>query len=59
MNLRTSFPLLTVALLTLPALAGPPLICHPVEIHGAKSLPWNASAQGWVGRFFNSPWFPF
>jgi hypothetical protein len=46
MNLKSSILLLALAL---PALAGPPLICHPVEIHGAKSLPWNAHAQGWDG----------
>jgi len=39
------------ALLTLskPAFAGPPLLCHPFEIGGAKSLPWAG------GRNFNSP----
>lgn len=46
MNLKTC--LLSLAL-ALPALAGPPLICHPVDIHGAQSLPWNAKAQGWDG----------
>ncbi len=39
-----------VALLAaLPALAGPPLICHPIEIGKAKSLPWNDGARGWDG----------
>jgi hypothetical protein len=27
------------------ALAGPPLICHPIEIGNAKSLPWGSSAE--------------
>lgn len=45
---RRSFSLvaaLTVSLTVLqqPALAGPPLICHPVEIGNAKSLPWAGS----------------
>lgn len=31
------------------SLAGPPLLCHPIEIGGAKSLPWG-SGGGW-----NSP----
>lgn len=31
------------------ALAGPPLICHPFEIEGAKSLPWAG------GTGFNTP----
>ena len=41
----------TAAILFFPsqALAGPPLLCHPIEIGGAKSLPWG-SGGGW-----NSP----
>lgn len=31
-----------------PALAGPPLICHPIDIGTAQSLPWS-SAPGWNG----------
>lgn len=31
-----------------PLLAGPPLICHPIEIGTARSLPWSA-AKGWNG----------
>ncbi len=31
-----------------PALAGPPLICHPIDIGAAPSLPWS-SAPGWNG----------
>src|SRR2546426_10941548 len=36
-----------VALMALPgvAVAGPPLICHPIKIGQAKSLPW--SSDGW------------
>ena len=30
------------------ALAGPPAICHPVEIGSAKSLPWK-NVNGWNG----------
>jgi hypothetical protein len=29
-----------------PALAGPPLLCHPFEIGTARSLPWDGS-RGW------------
>ena len=29
-----------------PALAGPPLLCHPFDIGTAKSLPWDGKA-GW------------
>lgn len=37
---------LAVALLSTPARAGGPLICHPFEIADAASLPW-ASGDGW------------
>src|SRR5690349_19265087 len=32
--------IISLAALQQPALAGPPLICHPIEIGNAKSLPW-------------------
>ena len=32
-----------VLAVAMPALAGPPFICHPFEIGSAKSLPWGAS----------------
>ena len=32
-----------------PALAGPPLICHPFEIGTAASLPFGATSEGWRG----------
>jgi hypothetical protein len=43
--------ILTAALLIgviasqLTAIAGPPLICHPIEIGDAKSLPWGSSSE--------------
>ncbi|HKX28422.1 MAG TPA: hypothetical protein VJ302_12040 [Blastocatellia bacterium] len=38
--------LLLVAVLTqLTVVAGPPLICHTIEIGDAKSLPWGSSAE--------------
>src|SRR5215470_8188749 len=30
-------------LMDLPAMAGPPLICHPFEIGNARSLPWGGT----------------
>jgi hypothetical protein len=36
---------LVVAVAT-PALAGPPLLCHPFDIGTAKSLPWDGT-RGW------------
>ncbi|HLI97806.1 MAG TPA: hypothetical protein VKT72_17185 [Candidatus Baltobacteraceae bacterium] len=35
-------------LAALPAVAGPPLICHPVAIGNAASLPWR-DGNGWNG----------
>ena len=39
-----------LALLSLasPALAGPPFLCHPFDISGAKSLPW-VDGRDWLG----------
>jgi hypothetical protein len=37
-----------VVALAAPALAGPPLLCHPYEIGNARSLPWDGS-RGWSG----------
>lgn len=45
MNLRNC--ILMLLAVALPALAGPPLICHPIEIGAARSLPWRTDAQGW------------
>jgi hypothetical protein len=33
-----------------PALAGPPLLCHPFNIEGARSLPWNDTGEWLQGR---------
>lgn len=32
-----------------PALAGPPLLCHPFDIAGARSLPWDGTASWFDG----------
>lgn len=40
----------TVLVLAPSALAGPPLICHPFDIGGAKSLPWGNDLGSWDGR---------
>ena len=49
--------LLAAALTALPVLAGPPLICHPIEISDAKSLPWRTEVRGWDGadRAYDAP----
>jgi hypothetical protein len=44
--LLTAFSLLLVV----PTLAGPPLICHPINIGGAASLPWPSDGGGVLGR---------
>src|SRR5207248_3147310 len=33
-----------------PALAGPPLLCHPYDIGTAQSLPWNETNSWFSGR---------
>ena len=33
-----------------PAVAGPPLLCHPFDIGSAASLPWNGSASWFDGK---------
>ncbi len=35
------------------ALAGPPLICHPFDTGGARSLPWNGSEWRAVDKKYN------
>ena len=40
---------LSVVGLARPALAGPPLLCHPYDIGAAKSLPWRGH-DWWPGR---------
>jgi hypothetical protein len=42
--------LLVVCILATIALAGPPLICHPLDIGTAKSLPWNGTAWNLAGN---------
>lgn len=41
---------LAVLALAVPALAGPPLLCHPFDIGNAASLPWDGSRAFWQGR---------
>lgn len=36
---------LSLLLFAAPAFAGPPLLCHPFQTHGAPSLPWDG--DGW------------
>lgn len=45
---------LTLALAA-PALAGPPLLCHPFDIGSAKSLPWTNSSSWFDGRNTDYP----
>ena len=33
-----------------PAFAGPPLLCHPFDIGGAASLPWDGSSSWFQGQ---------
>jgi hypothetical protein len=46
----TVFALLAVLALAVPAIAGPPLLCHPFDIGTARSLPWDGTRAFWQGR---------
>lgn len=47
-----SAAVLVAALLILstPALAGPPLVCHPINIGSAQSLPWSSTTWNLSGQ---------
>ena len=48
---RFVFSCLALSLiLAIPTLAGPPLICHPISIGSAQSLPWPNDGGNLVGR---------
>jgi hypothetical protein len=42
---RIALTVVTILILSTAAFAGPPLICHKIDIGNAKSLPW--VSQGW------------
>lgn len=42
--------LLAVAATARPALAGPPLLCHPFDIGSATSLPWSGASSWFDGQ---------
>ena len=44
------FALLAAVALAMPAVAGPPLLCHPFDIGNARSLPWDGTRAFWQGR---------
>ncbi len=52
LNSRRAACFTLVALLGVaaPALAGPPLLCHPFDIGSARSLPWDGTNAWWQGR---------
>jgi hypothetical protein len=45
-----AFALLASLVAARPALAGPPLLCHPFKIENARSLPWDGTAGWFQGR---------
>jgi hypothetical protein len=47
---RNVVTVLAVVGLAVPAVAGPPLLCHPFDIGAAASLPWDGSRAFWQGR---------
>jgi hypothetical protein len=46
---RTALALAVLTTTAVPALAGPPLICHPFDIGTATSLPFGSTSEGWRG----------
>ncbi len=52
MRLRHAIPLGALVLFATvsPALAGPPLLCHPFDIGSARSLPWDGTNAWWQGK---------
>ena len=52
LRFRHLIPLAAVVLTVTasPALAGPPLLCHPFDIGSSQSLPWDGSSAWWQGR---------
>lgn len=42
--------ILLVLATSAPALAGPPLLCHPFDIGQARSLPWSGASSWYDGR---------
>jgi len=52
LRLRHAIPLGALMLVTTvaPALAGPPLLCHPFDIGSARSLPWDGTNAWWQGK---------
>src|SRR5215204_447511 len=51
-NSRRAVVLTLVAVLgsAVPAVAGPPLLCHPFDIGNARSLPWDGTSSWWQGQ---------
>ena len=52
-SVRRWLSLAALICLTLPVLAGPPLICHPLEIGAAQSLPWSGTDWRAVKRDYD------
>jgi hypothetical protein len=52
LRLRHAMPLGALVLFATvsPALAGPPLLCHPFDIGSARSLPWDGTNAWWQGK---------
>ena len=44
---RIASMLVAAVLIGTPAVAGPPLLCHPFDIGSAQSLPWDGSDRTW------------
>ncbi|MFZ0519559.1 MAG: hypothetical protein WAL95_00965 [Candidatus Acidiferrales bacterium] len=50
-GIQSAAVLITALLiLSTPALAGPPLVCHPINIGSAQSLPWSSTTWNLSGQ---------
>lgn len=47
-RIRSAVLSLALVALATPAVAGPPLLCHPYDTGNARSLPWDGT-RGWSG----------
>ncbi len=52
--MRTAYVFLSILVTTSVAVAGPPMICHPVEVGDAECLPWGSKPFEKSSRFRTS-----
>ena len=53
-HVRPILVVTTALAIAVPAIAGPPLLCHPFDIGSARSLPWDGT-RSWQGGLSSYP----